>query len=414
MAKKYALDTNVFFKDYKCIEKLLDKDENEVYVCSTVLEELDKHKSDVGVGGYNVRKSIRWMDENSDRFNFVISDHYEGINDDKIIKSAKDSFCILISNDLNVRLKCKALGMESEEYKAVESIELGELRKGKHIIKDNQLLADIYEGKNRNKLDFMYENDFVLFYDNEELRDVMQIKEGKFKNVKLYDKTFSGASPKHLEQKLALTHLFNTDLELITFSGTFGSSKTFMMLGSALELVNQGRYDKIYIAKAPISLDKNLETGFKPSGHLEKMELPLGSVTSNLKNLRGNDKFSRMYTGMRILEEYINQGTMEVLSLEDILGMSLSPRSILLIEEAQVLNDKVCRALLSRINENSIIFMNGDLAQSSGNNLIAEDTGFFKIINMFAGYEKSAHLTLETVMRSKFVAELDRRWNKSE
>lgn len=95
-----------------------------------------------------------------------------------------------------------------------------------------------------------------------------------------------------------------------------------------------------------------------------------------------------MYTGMRILEEYINQGTMEVLSLEDILGMSLSPRSILLIEEAQVLNDKVCRALLSRINENSIIFMNGDLAQSSGNNLIAEDTGFFKmLINMFAGYE---------------------------
>lgn len=81
-------------------------------------------------------------------------------------------------------------------------------------------------------------------------------------------------SPKHLEQKLAITHLFNTDLELITFSGTFGSSKTFMMLGSALELVTQGKYDKIYIAKAPISLDKNLETGFKPSGHLEKMELP--------------------------------------------------------------------------------------------------------------------------------------------
>ena len=64
MTKRYMADTNIFMKDYKCIEKLLDGGTNEVVVCSTVLEELDKHKGDSGILGYNVRKSIRWMNEN--------------------------------------------------------------------------------------------------------------------------------------------------------------------------------------------------------------------------------------------------------------------------------------------------------------------------------------------------------------
>lgn len=410
--KRFMTDTNCLMRDYKAIEKLWANGENEVFVCSTVLSELDNHKRDEGINGYNVRKSIRWMDSNEDKFTFVISDEYEGINDDKIIKSAKDNNCIVVSMDINVRLKCKALGIEAQDYKEISDISLGELRKGKHIIRNNhELLAKAYEGTFE-LTNEMYANDFVMFYDNDDLKDIFQIKNGKLVKPKIYDKTFSGATPKNLEQKLALTLLADGNLELVTFTGAFGTSKTFLQLGMALELLDKGAYDKIYIAKSPMSLDKSLATGFKSGNFLEKMELPLASITSNLKNLRGNNKFNRMYSGMRMLEEYINQGLIEVLSVEDILGTSLSPRSILLIEEAQGNDYKLSRALYSRVNSNSVIFANGDLMQSSGNNLLAEESGLFKIINIFAGYEKSAHLTLENIERSGFVAELAERWDK--
>ena len=405
-------DTNCLMRDYKAIEKLWDKGENEVYICSTVLSELDNHKKDEGINGYNVRKSIRWMDSNEDKFKFVISDYFEGINDDKIIASAKENDCIVVSMDINVRLKCKAQGIEAQDYNEISDISLGELRKGKHIIRNNyELLAKAYEGTFE-LTNGMYANDFVLFYDNEDLKDIFQIKNGKLVKPKIYDKTFSGASPRSLEQKLALTLLADQSLELVSFSGQFGSSKSFLQLGMALELIDKGKYQKLYIAKAPIALDKSLMTGYKPSDHISKMELPLVSVTSNLKNLRGHSKFNQMYSGFRMLEEYINQGIIEVLSIEDILGASLAPNSIMLVEEAMILDHKVTRAVYSRLGSNSVIFANGDLGQSAGNNLSAEDTGFFKIINIFAGYEKSAHLTLENIERSGFVAELAERWDK--
>lgn len=412
MTKRYLLDSNVFFIDYKAIEKLSQNGENEVYVCSTTLEELDSHKNDQGIDGYNVRKSIRWMDNNSDKFKFVVSDHFNGINDDKIISSAKENNCILISNDLNVRLKCKALGIECEGYKDIEKIELGELRKGKHIIKNNhKLLADCYEGK-ANKLDGMYEHDFVLFYDNEELKDIMQVKNGKIIKAKLNDKGFSGCELKNLEQKLATTLLYDTNLELITFTGCFGTAKTFMMLGVGLEHIAKGNYDKMYIVKAPMAIDKSVMVGYKSGNFAEKMELPLASISSNLSNMKNKtgDKFTRMYGGYRMLEDLINSNTVEIISLEDILGMSLSPKSILLIEEAEILDSKLMRAVISRVGANSVVYANGDLKQNAQNNLLAEDTGLFKLINAFNGYDKYAHLTLESVIRSGFVAELSKRW----
>lgn len=405
------VDTNIFMKDYKCLEKLLDGGTNEVVVCSTVLQELDNHKGDSGINGYNVRKSIRWMRENKEKFEFDNSDSYDSKNnDDKILDSARIRDCILITDDLCATLKAGARKIDCEDYKEVGNKTLGELRKGKHIIKnDHKYLSEVYSG-NAKPREGMYANDFVLFQDNEDVKDIFQVKGGKLVKANLYDKSFSGATPRNLEQKLALTLLADKELEMVNFTGTFGSAKSFLQIGMALELVTKGVYDKIYIAKAPISLDKNLETGFKPGTALEKMELTLGSVTTNLKKLHGNNNFNKNYTGFRILEDYIERGVIEVLSIEQILGSSLMENSILLIEEIQLLTPKVCRAVLSRVSDGSVIFTNSDLKQCASNNLLPEETGVFKLIEAFAGYDKSAHLTLENVVRSNFVAELDKRW----
>jgi len=406
------LDSNVFFNDYKCLEKF---DGAELYIPIIVVEELCKHKSDSGLSGYNVRKSLKEI-EKSETLSIVldyseIPDFDLNINDNKIIASAHKYGCKLVSDDIDIRIKARKYGLTAEEYHGATNIKLGELRKGVHEIHDNELLQAIYTTKKPKKADYMYENDFVKFLDKDgDICEIARVKDGKIQDCKLYDKKFNGMLPRSLEQKMALTHLFDNNLELVTFSGGFGSSKTFLMLGMALELVEKGAYNKIYIAKAPISLDKNIETGFKKGEFLSgKMALPLGSITTNLFNMK-KDKNDKMVTGMDLLEGYINFGKVEVLSLEDILGMSLMPKSILLVEEAQTLTEKVSKALYSRIGDNGVIFANGDLAQSSGNNLIAEDTGFFKLINAFAGYEKSAHMTLMDIQRSNFAKELTKRW----
>ena len=410
--KKYLIDSNVFFTDYKCLSKFGD---NEVIIPITVIEELCKHKSDGGESGYNVRKSLKEIEGNEDITICFDYDDIDGldmnINDNKIIAMAKKTDSILVSNDVDIRIKArKLLGLEAQEYKAVETISVGELRKGKHIIIDNDMLSEIYTTKGLKKLDYMYENDFVVFQDKKgEVLDVGKVKDSYIKPCTLFDSSFSGSTPRNLEQKMALTHLFNTDLELVTFSGAAGTSKSYLILGAALELIEKGKYNKIYIAKAPMSLDKSVSTGFKPGEFLSgKMALPLGSITSNLYNMKSKKSDNRV-TGMNILEGYITFGKIEVLSLEDILGMSLAPNSILIVEEAQTLNLKMTKALYSRCGSDSVIFANADLLQQSGNNLLPEDSGFFKVINAFAGYNKSAHLTLEVVQRSNFVAELNNR-----
>lgn len=407
------LDTNVFFIDSRCVKKLTD-DGNEVVLPLVVIEELDKHKTDNTIGGYNVRQSLRWLEENDDKFSIITDSFEEEKNDNVIIKTALSTNSILISNDTAVLLKARKYGIPCERWKSIEQKELKQLRTGVHHIKDETDVYSIYNKTFKIK-DNMYENDFILVYDDKDkIIDVLQIKNNEIIRPKIYDKTFNGSTPLDLEQKLALTHLFDKDLELITFSGGFGTSKSYIMLNSAIEMVDRGLYRKIYICKAPIPISKEVQTGFKPGEFLSgKMALPLGSVTSNLynNNISKKGKFVEKIAGMSLLEQYVDLGIIEVLSVEDILGLSLAPNSILLIEEAQILSENVARAVFSRVGENSKVFVNGDLRQMSSNHLLPENNGLFKIINIFAGYPKSAHMTLFNVHRSNFVKELAKRWD---
>jgi PhoH-like ATPase len=214
--------------------------------------------------------------------------------------------------------------------------------------------------------------------------------------------------PMNLEQKLAIELMSDENIELVTLSGVFGTAKSYTMLNMALDLYDRGLFKKIYICKAPIPLDKIVMTGFKPSGFMEKMQLPLGSITTNIEN--SNNNKNGTLKGFDILQGYIMHGIIEIISLEDVLGMSLNPNSILIIEEFETMTKEIGLAILSRIGSSSKIYANGDLRQKSMNNLLPENTALFHTINVFAGYEKAAHLTMTEVVRSGFVKELALRW----
>ena len=106
----------------------------------------------------------------------------------------------------------------------------------------------------------------------------------------------------------------------------------------------------------------------------------------------------------------IEANMIEVLSLEDILGVSLNPNSILLVDEFETLDKSLAQAVLSRIGKDSKIIVTGDLKQHACNKLLAENTGLYHAINVFAGYEKAGHLQLKEVVRSGFVKKLVELW----
>lgn len=208
---------------------------------------------------------------------------------------------------------------------------------------------------------------------------------------------------------MAIELLMDEDIEFVSLTGSAGVSKSFISIQSALHLIDEGKFNKMYIVKPPMSIDRNVSTGFKTGDHLDKMKLPLGSITTNLENSIKKKK-GEVVNGFEILMGYIEQGIIEIISLEDILGMSLNPNSILLVDEFETLDKSLAQAVLSRVGKDSKVIVTGDLKQHACNRLLAENTGLYHAINVFAGYEKAGHLQLKEVVRSGFVKKLVQVW----
>jgi PhoH-like ATPase len=148
--------------------------------------------------------------------------------------------------------------------------------------------------------------------------------------------------------------------------------------------------------------------GYKPGDVFSKYLNTLGSITSNLEALK-EDKRDKYMNGVKILEGYITQGLMEIISIEDILGSSYN-NCIILAEEMQLLTKENMEALVSRVG-NSRIFLNGDLKQ--GSRMINKDPremGLFHLIDVFKDSKLAGHLNLQSIQRSPFVSELAERW----
>jgi len=406
----YLLDSNIFFIDYNFKNKLAGKN---IYLCDTVLEELDKHKTDAGISGYNVRKSIKKIELDND-INYVLG--YEDIKldmsipDNKIIGAAKKYNLNIITNDVSMRVKCKLIGVSAEKYSEVIE-EVGNVRKGIHYLDSSEILSKLYEVGYMEKTDDMYENDFVLFKSNDKVIQICQVKNGKIRQANTTKQKPRDFDYRNLEQSILGTLIYENDLNIISITGTMGVGKNFCSMAVSLDLIDRKKYDKLFICKSPVPLDKEFSLGFRPGGWLEDKVLPtLASFTSNLNNLKA-DSDNKKVNGKSILLDMIEFGIIEVVDLEYIQGVSLPPKSIIIFDEFQTVEAKKNgRALLSRVGEDSLVICLGDLKQSNGSKHTIEDSALYHLIESFSGYEKYAHIELSEVVRSEFVKELDKRW----
>jgi PhoH-like ATPase len=432
MAKKiYVLDTNVYLTDSNSI---LSYGNNDIIIPLKVLEEIDKHKKRQDGVGLNARNFIRFLDDLRTKgslkdgvriakgkglartrgvegsasklpCDFDIKDP-----DNQIIAIAKDETSknlkrkvILVSRDINMRVKCDALGIECQDHisnqvvKDVENVYSGIKT---HLV-DEQLIDRFYE-----RTDVFLEQEEIKPYPNQFLMLVSNSNEKKtalakfvsftkpLKRIEVPGKGIWGVKPRNKEQSFAMYLLTDKSVPIVTLVGKAGCGKTLLAVAAGLEQVieehKESTYDRLIVSRPIQTVGKDI--GYLPGTIEEKMTPWMAPIEDNLKNLIGSNKST--------LHMYMEQGIIEIEALTYIRGRSIS-NAYIVIDEAQNLTRHELKTIITRVGENTKIVLTGDIEQID--NIYVDETsnGLTYAVEKFKEHELAGHITFRKGERSK-------------
>jgi len=316
----------------------------------------------------------------------------------------KNNNVVLISRDINMRVKCDALGIECEDYsndQVVEDIE-GLYTGLQEILVDDQIVDSVYkeEGVFLDPDEFSLEpNQFVMLISNSNDKKSALVRftnyETRVQKVDSFKKGIWGVRPKNKEQNFALDLLTDPDIPLVTIIGKAGSGKTLMALACGLqqcfgETANDRRYSRVIVTKPVEPVGKDI--GFLPGTMEEKMMPWVAPIQDNLKNLMGNDKVT--------LDMYMDEGKIEVEAMTFIRGRSIS-NAFIIIDEAQNMTKHEIKTVLTRVGEGTKIVLTGDIEQIDNVYLDETSNGLTYVIDRFKDQACAGHITLVKGERSK-------------
>lgn len=431
MKKILILDTSVLLTDFK---SLFYYGVNDICIPLIVLEELDKNKNRPDIAGRHARAAIRILDQLRAKAQKKKTDITTGIKirrgcgmlhtcyiktdllpvgfdktipDHQIIGTAlyirdnnPNHKVIVVSNDINMRVKCNSVGLLSEEFvpnKVVKTkTELysgfAELDVSSNII-DNifkQEEVDLPVTENS-----IHPNQFLELTSSTKLNHKALVRyNGKGKGLKTLAKSVKtswGVSPKNREQLLAWDLLTDKNIPIVSLIGKAGSGKTLISLAAALEqVINKKEYDRLIVSRPIQPMGRDL--GYLPGTIEEKLDPWLAPVKDNLLFLFGNDKES--------VKEYMERGIIEVEALTYIRGRSIQ-NSILLLDESQNLTRHEMKTILTRVGMGSKIILTGDIEQIDNSNIDEISNGLTYVIEKFKDLEIAGHITLVKGERSE-------------
>jgi len=427
MKKTYVLDTNVFLTNAKSIFSF---NNNDIVIPLKVLEEIDKHKKRQDGVGLNARATIRILDDLREKGNLhkgVRLGKGKGIlsvkmydpdlmplgldetnADNQIVTTALTEKrddpkrkVIVTSRDINMRIKCDALEMPSEDYIEDQVVsDIQELYDGfkAHLVDDpiidrfyagEDIMATAIEGK-------FYPNQYVMLLSNSDPKHAALAKfvnnQTPLQKIDEYkNKGIWGLRARNKEQAFALDMLMKKDIPIISMIGPAGCGKTLLAIAAGLDQVlDQNRYKKLVVSRPIQPVGRDI--GFLPGTLEEKMGPWIMPVQDNLEFLMGDKKDT-----MSLLME---QGTIEIEALTYIRGRSIS-NAYVIIDEAQNLTVHELKTIVTRIGENSKIILTGDIEQIDNTYLDAISNGLSYAIEKFKEHEISGHIILKKGERSK-------------
>jgi PhoH-like ATPase len=426
--KIFVLDTNVLLTDSNSILNFTDGD---IAIPLKVLDEIDKHKKRQDSVGVHARNTIRKLDELREKGNlfegvdlengklfvkgfdaFKLPDDLDVENpDNQIIATAlslkeqcNDSKVILVSRDINMRVKCDALSIDCEDYsndQVVDDIEGLYTGLTEHLV-DDQTIDLVYKDEpvflDSEELK-VEPNQFVMLISNSNDKKTALVRflnyEKPVKKIDSYKKGIWGVRPKNKEQNFALDLLMNPDIPLVTIIGKAGSGKTLLALAAGLQqcfgaTANDSHYSRVIVTKPVEPVGKDI--GFLPGSMEEKMLPWLAPIQDNLKNLMGNDKIT--------LDMYMDEGKIEIEAMTFIRGRSIA-NAFIIIDEAQNMTKHEIKTVLTRVGEGTKIVLTGDIEQIDNVYLDETTNGLTYVIDRFKEQNSSGHITLVKGERSK-------------
>ncbi|NLB25751.1 MAG: ribonuclease, partial [Bacteroidales bacterium] len=312
-SKIFILDTNVILHDHTCIYQFQD---NDIILPITILEELDKFKRGNDLINYQAREFVRVLDEivGDELFNggkslgigkgklrietgkpfseTIISSFREDIPDHRILAIAeyiKNTYpkrrTVLVTKDINLRMKAKSLGISAEDYKTDKVTDVNVLDKTITTF-DNfneALIAQLYEkgslAPEEVKKDYHWEANECFILKNSSSSVLARFDSKNNKIVRVEKKPAYGIKPRNAEQTFSLDVLMDPELKLIALTGKAGTGKTLLALAAAIEQYKN--FDQILLARPIVALG-NRDLGFLPGDALEKISPYMRPLFDNL------------------------------------------------------------------------------------------------------------------------------------
>lgn len=400
----YLIDTNILMS-LESYDSLLARCEGKITIPMYVLEELDNLKNKEGDKGFKARRALRNIEKYADDIEIYLptDDEYryflpacwstgkmdnEIINSAAILKSAGNQVKVL-SNDLNVRLKCESVEIDAESYYEIIEINSGwlqvNLSEEECLSLDDEAIASILKTGQYLLVDEKSTGDLFAIYSRD--------NENKIRCVvprHIYSSHFGRIEALDEFQMCAIDSLYKDNLTVIT--GKAGSGKTLLSLSYALQEVFSGKRSKLIIFANPVKTRGSEQLGYYPGDRTEK--LMQNSVGAMLVSKFGGDPMA--------VDQLIQDGMLEILPFSDIRGFEVSESQIMYISEAQNLNVDLAKLAIQRCAEGAKIILEGDpQTQVDHYSFEGNQNGLRRVIEVFEGTEGFSHVYLPNIRRSK-------------
>ena len=428
--KIFVLDTSVILYDHNAIKQFMEHD---VAIPIQVLEELDNFKKGNDTKNYEAREFIRFIDKISQThylrdwiplngptkgsFKVVMGENHNTVDaeaifadnkmDHKILNAAlslqeeeKDKKVVLVTKDIALRLKAKALRLNAEDY------ETGKIKDVQHLYSGSRVL----EGVPSAAIDKLFE-EFSIEPEKLTKEKIMDnqyliIKSGKKSVLGYYNPETRmvervekhpvfGVKPKNAEQTFAIHAILNKNIRLISIQGVAGTGKTLLALAGALE--QRKNFHQIYVTRPIVPLS-NKDIGYLPGDIKSKLNPYMEPLWDNLKFIK--NQFNEKDKEYKAIEGMIESEKIEITPLTYIRGRSLS-NVIFIVDEAQNLTPHEIKTIITRAGENTKIIFTGDVQQIDTPYLDTSSNGLSTIIERLKGQKLFAHITLEKGERSE-------------
>ena len=440
MAKKslkvFILDTNVILHDSSCIHQFK---ENDIVIPLTVIEELDHFKRGSQVINLNAREFARTLDSMTGTALFNggvtlgkgrgkvriaisrgLNEEIRGIFKDdtpdhrilgcalELQKTDKKRSYILVTKDVNLRMKAKAIGVLSEDYTTDRISNVEELYSGKETIEDfdDEILVKLYqppyevnfkEAAKKMKGEVLPNKFYILRNSNRSVLAHLDQQKEVLRKVDKYD-TY-GIKARNAEQTFATDALTNNNIPLVSLTGKAGTGKTLLAIASALHV--RKNYRQIYIARPVVPLS-NKDIGYLPGDVNDKLAPYMQPLWDNIKVIQ--DQYSETDKQHQTITQLVKENKLVIEPLTYIRGRSLQ-RIFFIVDEAQNLTPHEIKTIITRAGEGVKLVFTGDIYQIDHPYLDSESNGLSYLIEHFKGQKLYAHVNLVKGERSE-LAEL--------